>query len=115
MPNPAADFTARFIYELKKHTLGPEAKTKLDEIWDNIQTHAKIEEDVNYFNVSKVSEGEETRIIIGMQGWSMRAKLMDVMRSLGSDARYSTGGAPPGYMERQLGEYCRELKEWNEQ
>ena len=115
LPNPAADFTARFIHELKKHNLGPAAKTKLDEIWDNILTHANIEEDVSYFNVSKVSEGEETRIIIGMKGWDMRAKLLDVMRQFGNDVRYSAGGPPPGYMERQLGEYCHELKEWNEQ
>ena len=115
LPNPAADHTARFIHELKNHNLGPEARRTLDEIWDNIQKHVKLEEDVSYFNVSKVSEGEETRIIIGMKGWSMRTKLMEVMRQFGADARYSSGGPPPGYMERQLGELCRELKDWDDQ
>ena len=114
LPNPAADFTARFIHELRKHSLGPAAKTKLDEIWANFMEHENIEEDVSYFNVSTVSEGEETRIIIGMKGWAMRAKLLDVMRQFGNDVRYSAGGPPPGYMERQLGEYCQALKEWDE-
>ena len=114
LPNPAADFTARFIIELKKHDLGTGAKEALGAIWEDIRQHACLDEDVSYFNVSKVSDGEETRIVIGMKGWAMRPKLMEVMRQLGSEVRYSSGGPPPGYMERQLGEYCRELKEWDE-
>ena len=114
LPNPAADFTARFVLELKKHDLGQSSKAALDLIWADINKHPNLEEDVSYFNVSKVSDGEETRIVIGMKGWAMRPKIMDVMRQFGSEVRYSSGGAPPGYMERQLGEYCRELKEWEE-
>ena len=114
LPNPAADFTARFILELKKHDLGTGAKEALGAIWEDIRQHACLDEDVSYFNVSKVSDGEETRIVIGMKGWTMRPKLMEVMRQFGSDVRHSSGGPPPGYMERQLGEYCRELKDWEE-
>ena len=114
LPNPAADHIARFIIELQKHPLGNGAKEALVAIWEDIRQHANLIEDVSYFNVSMVSEGEETRIIIGMKGWAMRPKLMEVMRQFGSPIRYSPGGAPPGYMERQLGEYCRELKEWDE-
>ena len=114
LPNPAADFIARFIIELQKHPLGNGSKAALETIWEDIRQHANLIEDVSYFNVSTVSEGEETRIIIGMKGWAMRAKLLDVMRQFGNDVRYSAGGPPPGYMERQLGEYCRELKEWEE-
>ena len=114
LPNPAADHIARFIIELQKHALGERAKELLVEIWADIQKHVNLIEDVSYFNVSMVSEGEETRIIIGMKGLAMRTKLMEVMRQFGSQVRYSPGG-PPGYMERQLGEFCHELKEWGEQ
>ena len=114
MPNPAADHMARFILELQQHQLGDRAKELLAEIWASIQANANFIEDVSSFSVSMVSEGEETRITIGMKGWDMRTKLMEVMRQFGSQIRYSPGGAPPGYMERQLGEYCRELKEWGE-
>ena len=114
LPNPAADFTARFIRELKNHDLGSGAREALDAIWANIQQHVSLEEDVSYFDVSKVSDGQETRIVIGMKGWAMRPRLMEVMRQFGTTVRYSSGGPPPGYMERQLGEYCRELKEWEE-
>ena len=114
LPNPAADHIARFIIELQSHSLGDRSKEVLTDIWADIQKHVNLIEDVSYFNVSMVSEGEETRIVIGMKGWAMRKKLMDVMRQFGSQVRYSPGGAPPGYMERQLGEYCRELKEWEE-
>ena len=71
-------------------------------------------EDVSYFSVTAVSEGKETRIAIGMRGWAMRTKLLEVIRQFGPEVRYSPGGAPPGYMERQLGEYCRELKKWED-
>ena len=93
LPNPAADFIARFIIELKKHSLGNGAKEALDTIWEDIRQHANLIEDVSYFNVSKVSDGEETRIVIGMKGWAMRPKLMEVMRQFGSEVRYSSGGA----------------------
>ena len=41
--------------------------------------------------VTAVSDGEETRIMIGMRGWAMRTKLLKVMEQLGNDVRYSPG------------------------
>jgi hypothetical protein len=114
LPNPAADMMGRFIVEVQTNDLGPNAKALLDEIWKYLETAPNLIDDVSYFSVTQVSEGKETRIAIGMRGWAMRAKLLEVMRQFGPEVRYSPGGAPPGYMERQLGEYCHELKSWNE-
>jgi hypothetical protein len=114
LPNPAADMMGRFIVEVQTNDLGQNAKVLLGEIWKYLETAPNLIEDVSYFSVTQVSEGKETRIAIGMRGWAMRAKLLEVMRQFGPDVRYSPGGAPPGYMERQLGEYCHELKAWNE-
>jgi hypothetical protein len=114
LPNPAADMMGRFIVEVQTNDLGPNAKALLDEIWKYLETAPNLIDDVSYFSVTQVSEGKETRIAIGMRGWDMRAKLVEVMRQFGPDVRYSPGGAPPGYMERQLGEYCSELKSWSE-
>ncbi len=114
LPNPAADMMGRFIVEVQTNDLGQNAKVLLGEIWKYLETAPNLIEDVSYFSVMQVSEGKETRIAIGMRGWAMRTKLLDVMRQFGSEIRYSPGGGPPGYMERQLGEYCSELKSWNE-
>ena len=114
LPNPAADLMCRFIVQVQSNDLGQNAKALLGDIWKHVETCPNLIEDVSYFSVTQVSEGKETRIAIGMRGWAMRAKLLEVMRQFGPDVRYSPGGAPPGYMERQLGEYCSELKSWNE-
>jgi hypothetical protein len=114
LPNPAADMMGRFIVEVQTNDLGQNAKLLLGEIWKYLETAPNLIEDVSYFSVTQVSEGKETRIAIGMRGWAMRAKLLEVMRQFGPEVLYSPGGAPPGYMERQLGEYCSELKSWNE-
>ena len=115
MLNPAAGMMARFVSRMMTHQLGPNAEQQMKEIWAHIGASPNLIEDVSYFSVTAVSEGKETRIAIGMRGWAMRTKLLEVMRQFGPEMRYSPGGAPPGYMERQLGEYCHELKEWNEQ
>ena len=114
MPNPAADLMARFITQMMTNQLGPNAEAQLKEIWAHIAASPNLIEDVSYFSVTAVSEGKETRIAIGMRGWAMRTKLLEVIRQFGPEVRYSPGGAPPGYMERQLGEYCSELKKWQD-
>ena len=114
MPNPAANLMARFVHQLKTNNIGPNANDMMKEIWDHITARHGLIDDFSYFSVTAVSEGKETRIMIGMRGWAMRAKLLEAMKQLGNDVRYSPGGGPPGYMERQLGEYCRELKKWED-
>ena len=116
LPNPASDLLARLVHQLTTNDLGPNAKQLLEQIWKHIQDRKPTDllKDVSYVSVSAVSEGESTRLMIGMRGWSQRSALMSVLEQLGSEVRYSAGGAPPGYMERQLGEYCRELKEWED-
>jgi hypothetical protein len=92
LPNPAADMMGRFIVEVQTNELGPNAKKLLDEIWAYLATAPNLIEDVSYFSVTQVSDGKETRIAIGMRGWAMRAKLLEVMRQFGPDVRYSPGG-----------------------
>ena len=96
LPNPAADMMGRFIVEVQTNDLGPNAKALLEEIWKYLETAPNLIDDVSYFSVPQVSEGKETRIAIGMRGWAMRAKLLEVMRQFGPDVRYSPGGAHLG-------------------
>ena len=92
MPNPAADLMARFVHQLKTNNLGPNADQLTKEIWDHITARHDLIDDVSYFSVTAVSEGKETRIMIGMRGWAMRTKLLKVMEQLGKEVRYSPGG-----------------------
>ena len=81
-------------------------------IWADIQPRSATDilKDISHFSVSSVKDGELTRVMIGMRGWTHRAAVLDVIEQLGAEVVYSTGGPPAGYMEAHLGEYCQVLK-----
>ena len=84
------------IHELKGTELGTKAKEQLVIIWADIQPRSATDilKDISHFSVSSVKNGELTRVMIGMRGWTHRAAVLDVMEQLGAEVVYYTGGPP---------------------